>query len=183
MAADSSPCSKSLHHVAYATRDPEATWAFYSGKLGLPLVHTENHLQGEGWFRHFFFDMGNGDYLAFFCVENVGERDDYRTDISSGAGLPVWVNHIAFKLDTRDELEAMKARLKERGVEHLHEIDHGWCHSIYTVDPNGIMVEFCVTTDARAFAQTEQEALRLLRLPPEQFDEESRKEQGVATRA
>jgi len=182
MVTDSTLRSKSLHHVAYATRDPEATYAFYTGKLGMPLVHTENHLQGEGFFRHFFFDMGNGDYLAFFAVQGVGERDDYRTDISSGAGLPVWVNHIAFRLDTESELESMKALLKERGVEHLHEIDHGWCRSVYTLDPNGIMVEFCVTTDAPAFGQTEEEALRLLRLPPEKLSEDTRKEQESATR-
>ena len=71
MADSSEARSKSLHHVAYATRDPEATYAFYSGQLGIPLVHTENHKQGDGFFRHFFFDMGRGDYLAFFEIGNV----------------------------------------------------------------------------------------------------------------
>ena len=28
------------------------------------------------------------------------------------------------------------------------EIDHGWCHSIYTKDPNENLVEFCLTTGA-----------------------------------
>lgn len=188
MAAPSTPStrttlrSKSLHHVAYATRDPEATYAFYTGKLGMPLVHAENHLQGDGFFRHFFFDMGNGDYLAFFAIEGVGEEDDYRTDISTGAGMPVWVNHIAFRLDTEAELDEMIGNLRDRGVEHMHELDHGWCRSVYTVDPNGIMVEFCVTTKPAEFAQSEDEALRLLRLPREALAEETRKEQESATR-
>ncbi|MEE4300790.1 MAG: hypothetical protein V2J24_15230, partial [Pseudomonadales bacterium] len=26
------------------------------------------------------------------------------------------------------------------------EIDHNWCRSVYTKDPNGNMVEFCLTT-------------------------------------
>ena len=176
MADSSEARSKSLHHVAYATRDPEATYAFYSGQLGIPLVHAENHKQGDGFFRHFFFDMGRGDYLAFFEIGNVGESDDYRTDISTGAGLPVWVNHVAFRVDSHEELDAMNARMRSQGVEHIHEVDHGWCRSIYTVDPNGIMVEFCVTTDPEAFKQTEEEALRLLRLPPDQISEDSRKE-------
>ena len=174
--------SKSLHHVAFATRDPEATYGFYTGKLGMPLVHTENHLQENGYLRHFFFDLGRGDYLAFFQVEDVGEEPDYRTALSLGAGLPIWVNHIAFRLDTEDELGAMAEKLKERDVEPIWEIDHGWCRSIYTVDPNGIMVEFCVTTQPDAFAQDEEEALRLLRLPKDQFTEEDRKEQSVAKR-
>ena len=134
--------SKSLHHVAYATRDPEATYAFYTGKLGMPLVHTENHRQGDGYFRHFFFDMGNGDYLGFFQVEDVGEEEDYKTAVSLGSGLPIWVNHIAFRLDSEDELKAMVRQLKDRGIEQMQEVDHGWCRSIYLVDPNGIMVEY-----------------------------------------
>jgi len=172
--------SKRLHHVAYATRDPEATYAFYSKKLGMPLLRTENHRQGEGYFRHFFFDMGQGECLAIFAVSNVGEEEDFRTPISTGNGLPIWVNHIAFGLDTLDELDTMKKRLKSHDVEHMHEIDHGWCRSLYTVDPNGIMVEFCVTTDADHFLQTEEEALRLMRQPPEEIEEETRKETSVA---
>ena len=175
--------SKRLHHVAYATRDPEATYEFYSQKMGMPLLHTENHRQGDGYFQHFFFDMGDGECLAFFHVSDVGEEPDYRTAISMGNGLPIWVNHLAFRLDAMEELSAMRQRLQAAGVEHLHEIDHGWCHSLYTVDPNGIMVEFCVTTDADAFGQTEEEALRLLRQPAAEIGEETRKEPSVARRA
>ena len=182
MADDGVIRSKSLHHVAFATRDPEATYEFYSGKLGMPLVHSENHIQDGGWFRHFFFDIGGGDHLAFFAVKDVGEKPDYSTQISLAAGLPIWVNHVAFRLDSEEELEQKRQQLEDRGVEHIHEIDHGWCRSIYTVDPNGIMVEFCVTTDAEAFAQSKEEALRLLRQKPEEFAEESRKERDVAVR-
>ena len=52
----------------------------------------------------------------------------------------------------------MEDQLKTRGVEGLWEIDHGWCRSVYTVDPNGIMVEFCVTTKPEEFRQSEEEA-------------------------
>jgi len=172
--------SKHVHHVAFATRDPEATYDFYKGKLGMPLLHTENHRQGDGYFRHFFFDMGQGECLAFFVVNGVGEEPEYRTQISVGNGLPVWVNHLAFALDTLDELGLMKKRLENRGVEGMLEVDHGWGTSLYLMDPNGIMVEFCVTTDALAFSQTEEEALRLLRLPSEEIAEETRKETSVA---
>jgi hypothetical protein len=44
------------------------------------------------------------------------------------------------------------------------EIDHDWCVSIYTQDPNGILVEFC--TLVRDFTTADREdALRLLRDP------------------
>ena len=96
--------SKHVHHVAYATRDPEATYEFYANKLGMKLLRTENHRQGDGYFRHFFFDMGGGECLAFFVVSNVGEEPGFRTAIAVGNGLPVWVNHLAFALDTLEEL-------------------------------------------------------------------------------
>jgi catechol 2,3-dioxygenase-like lactoylglutathione lyase family enzyme len=174
--------SKHVHHVAYATRDPEATYEFYANKLGMKLLRTENHRQGDGYFRHFFFDMGGGECLAFFVVSNVGEEPGFRTAIAVGNGLPIWVNHLAFALDTLEELELMKKRLRNRGVEEMTQLDHGWATSLYLVDPNGIMVEFCVTTDAEHFLQTEQEALRLLRLPPDQISEDTRKETSAATR-
>ena len=31
-------------------------------------------------------------------------------------------------------------------IEPLMEISHGWCHSLYYLDPNGIMIEFCRDT-------------------------------------
>ena len=74
-------------------------------------------------------------------------------------------------------------QLRERGIDQLQEIDHGWCRSIYLLDPNGIMVEFCVTTDSEAFAQTEDEALRLLREPPDSIPAASAKELSEATSA
>ena len=180
MPSSSSFESKSVHHVAYTTRDVEATYDFYSRKLGMPLLRTENHRQGDGIFRHFFFGMGAGEAIAFFYLEDVGEESDYKTDVSTGLGLPPWANHIAFRLDTMEELEAMTKRMHERGIEQIMQIDHGWCTSIYTLDPNGIMVEFCVTTDAEQFSdQSEEEALRLLRLPSSEFAEVDRKETSI----
>ncbi len=65
-------------------------------------------------------------------------------------------------------------------MRQMREIDHGWCKSLYLVDPNGIMVEFCVTTDAAEFGRSEAGALRMLRTPPDEFPAESRKETSVA---
>ena len=171
--------SQSVHHVAYTTRDPEATYEFYSKKLGMRLLRCESHRQGDGYLKHYFFGIGAGEAIAFFELEGVGEDADFRTEISTGLGLPPWANHIAFRLDSLDELEAMTTQMHERGIEHVSQIDHGWCTSIYTLDPNGIMVEFCVTTDAEAFEQSEEEALRLLRQPASEIAEETRKEASV----
>ncbi|MBW2414446.1 MAG: VOC family protein [Deltaproteobacteria bacterium] len=183
MPDSSAPQSRSVHHVAYTTRDSEATYEFYAKKLGMQLLRTENHRQGDCFFRHFFFGMGSGEAIAFFEVNGVGEQADYKTEISTGLGLPPWSNHIAFRLDSLEELEAMTKQMHERGIDDILRIDHGWCVSIYTMDPNGIMVEFCVTTNAEEFSeQTEEEALRLMRLPKAEIAEETRKESSLSKR-
>jgi hypothetical protein len=79
--------------------------------------------------------------------------------ISTGLGLPAWVNHIAFDAPGLEDLERHRRRWQEHGIEVV-EIDHGWCRSIYATDPNGILVEFCTTTAAFTEADAS-EAARL----------------------
>jgi len=70
-------------------------------------------------------------------------------------------NHIAFRADDLADIERRKQRLLDFGCDVL-EIDHGWIHSIYTEDPDGIAVEFAVLT--RPFTEADaREALELLR--------------------
>ena len=137
--------STGFHHVAYACRDGEATRHFYEDLMGMPLVHTEVKAVEGGFFRHLFFDTGDGSCIAFFEVQGVGERDDYSTEVSTGNGLPVWVNHVAFAADEERARQA-EERLAADDIVPLMEVDHGWCVSLYYLDPNGIMVEFCRDT-------------------------------------
>ena len=154
--------SQGIHHVAFATRNSKATYEFYNNKLGMPLTHVEIHRQEEGYFKHYFFDMGQDQYMGFFEVSNVGEKPDFRTDISTGLGLPPWVNHVAFNIGNRECFEEIKSRLKIYKVKMMAEVDHEWCRSVYLLDPNKIMVEFTYTSDISKFSQTPEEAYDLL---------------------
>ena len=68
--------------------------------------------------------------------------------ISLGLGLEPWVNHIAFNARDLDDIESRKKRWLDHGHDVV-EIDHGFCVSIYTLDPSRILVEFC--TDTRPY--------------------------------
>jgi catechol 2,3-dioxygenase-like lactoylglutathione lyase family enzyme len=151
-----------FHHVAYATRDVEATTRFYD-LMGFPLVYTEVQTRGDSFVRHVFYDTGNGECLAFFQIEGVGESPGYSTDVSSSVGLPFWVNHAAFQA-TAEQQEAVRARMTAAGIEPAMEHDHGWCHSLYYIDPNGIMVELC--RDTPGFTEDREEAQRLATIDP-----------------
>jgi catechol 2,3-dioxygenase-like lactoylglutathione lyase family enzyme len=152
-----------LHHIALACRDLEATHKFYNGVLGLPLIHTEIQRYRGGWFKHVFYALGDGSSIAFFDLHGVGEPEGFDPAISTGLGLPVWVNHIALRA-AAPPIAEIQRRLDTAGVQPSLEIDHGWCRSKYYTDPNGNLIELCA--DTPGFVPDETEALaRLYQVP------------------
>jgi glyoxylase I family protein len=128
-----------LHHFAHRAKDAEETRRFYEDILGLPLYHIiqSDHVPSTGEYcpyTHFFFRLQDGSFIAFFDL-----GDDQASEPSPNT--PAWVNHISFRVDTVDDLKAMKARLEAHGVEVLGITDHHIFHSIYFFDPNGIRLE------------------------------------------
>jgi hypothetical protein len=91
-------------------------------------------------------------------------------------------HHVAFNVGSMDDIQAMKRRAQAHGVEVPMEADHGWCHSIDFLDPNEIMVEFTTDTDAAAFSQTPEEALRLLRQSPHEISPGHRKDESTGVK-
>lgn len=153
-----------MHHTAYACADIHATVDFYEKVLEFPLVHTEVSpaSTGDGYLRHVFFDTGDGTYIAFFDLHGAGEEDGWTPAPTGANGQPVWVTHIAFRAD-----EEQQDGLRQRGSAAdvpMFELDHGWCQSVYAIDPNGIMVEFC--RDTPGFEPDPDEAHRLLDVIP-----------------
>lgn len=143
-----------FHHVAFATRDPEATHRFYSEVMGFELVHvnvTPTPGDHGGWSKHFFYSTGSGDdgspdggMIAFWDIHDTKIGDGFPVDINAMAGLPGWVNHVAYDAPTVEDLERHLRRWREHG-QTVVDIDHGFCRSIYIRDPDNNMVEFCHT--------------------------------------
>ena len=139
------PKIKGLYHFSYPCRDGEETRRFYEDLLGLPLV---NCMQAdkvpstgeEKPYAHFFFEMGDGSYMAFF---DLGENE---MPLPS-PNTPNWVMHFAMELDSVDEVMAMKKRLNEAGVTTTDVIDHEFINSIYFFDPNGLRLEVTARTE------------------------------------
>jgi len=137
------------HHLALACRDIRAIHDFYEGLMGFELVKVEvGPVPEGGWAKHFFYRMGDdARFIAFWELHDVPGADAFETSLSRAAGLPDQINHIAFDAGDMAGLQARRQRWLEAGLQVL-EIDHNWCHSIYTRDPNDNVVEFCVTTGA-----------------------------------
>lgn len=135
-----------FNHVALATRDLDASHRFYTEVMGFRLakVVVAPTPDDTGWARHVFYDCGDGEYIAFWDLHDA-TIDNYSTDLSKSLGLPGWVNHLAWDGVDEDTYQSHLQRWREQG-HTVAEVDHGFCKSIYTTDPNGIMVEFCLMT-------------------------------------
>ena len=143
-----------FHHVAIATRRLERTHAFYTEVMGFTLAKAVvAPTPSGGWARHVFYDTGDG-MIAFWDLHDP-KMVDFDPAISTGLGLESWVNHIAFAATDLDDIDGRKVRWLDCGYDVV-EIDHGFCTSIYTNDPNGILVEWC--TDTQPYTQADREA-------------------------
>jgi catechol 2,3-dioxygenase-like lactoylglutathione lyase family enzyme len=150
-----------FHHLAVSTKNAVANDVFYERVMGFRLVKVEAGATPDGgWAKHLFYDTGGQGLIAFWELHDDAIGSDYPTALSEGVGLPIWVNHIAFDAPDRAALDARKKTWLDNGYD-VFEIDHDWCVSIYTTDPNGTLVEFCTST--RPFdAEDRARALELL---------------------
>lgn len=122
-----SPSARGVHHVALLCRDVEATIKFYQGTLEFPLTELfENRDYGGS--THFFFDIGNGNALAFFDLPGL--------DLGSYAEVLGGLHHLAISVE-RARWERLRGNLRAAGVP-CQEVDGS---SLYFSDPDGARLE------------------------------------------
>jgi catechol 2,3-dioxygenase-like lactoylglutathione lyase family enzyme len=119
-------CARGVHHVALLSADVERTIHFYQDVLEFPLTDLFENRDYEGS-THFFFDLGNGNAIAFFDFPELG-LGDY-AEVLGG------LHHLAISVPP-DRWEHLRANLEAEGVEVLN-IDS----SLYFRDPDGARIE------------------------------------------
>jgi len=133
-----------IHHVAYRCKDAKQTVEWYGKYLGMNfiLAIAEDQVpstKAPDPYMHVFLDAGAGNVLAFFELPNSPA-------MGRDGNTPEWVQHIAFKVGSIDELEQIKARLQADGIEVVGLTDHTIFKSIYFFDPNGHRLELAADT-------------------------------------
>ena len=127
---------RGVNHLALVTTDMDATTRFYHGVLGARLVATI----GTPAFRHYFFEIGPQNTIAFFEY-----HDAEIARFAKPAGVPdpraAQFDHLSLNLADEHALEALRQRLKGHGCEVTDVVDHEVMRSIYFTDPNGIALE------------------------------------------
>lgn len=147
---------KGVHHAAFRCRDAEQTRWFYCDVLGLKLAGgvASERVPGTNApdpFVHLFFEMGNGEFLAFFDAPGSASETSFARKDSFDM-------HWAFELESEAALAAMPERVRSFGFGCYGPIDHGFVRSIYLYDPNGIQIEFTARVPAHDRILAEEEA-------------------------
>jgi len=119
--------ARGLHHVAVLSSDVERTIAFYQDVLEFPLAELFENRDYRGS-THFFFDIGNGNYLAYFDFPGL--------ELGAYAEVLGGLHHIAISV-TPDQFDRLVAKVRETGVE-VHVVNGD---SAYFPGPDGERLE------------------------------------------
>jgi len=119
--------ARGVHHVALICADVERTVRFYQEVLEFPLTEIFENRDYKGS-NHFFFDIGNGNLLAFFDLPGL--------DLGPYAEVLGGLHHIAISVEP-ERWQRLRANLDAAGVEYQTESGT----SIYFRDPDGARLE------------------------------------------
>ena len=119
--------ARGLHHFAILSSDVERTIIFYQDLLEFPLAELFENRDYRGS-THFFFDVGNGNYLAYFDFPGL-ELGEY-AEVLGG------LHHIAISV-TPDQFERLVAKIRSAGIE-VHVVNGD---SAYFPGPDGERLE------------------------------------------
>ena len=131
-----------MHHAAYRCRDAEQTRWFYEDVLGFELTAALAFDEEPGRavkreYMHLFFKTADGNFIAFFDAPDDVEEKMF-------IARHGFDQHIAFEVDSMEQLKAWRRHINKMGRPCFGPINHGFVHSIYMYDPNGIQVELTV---------------------------------------
>jgi catechol 2,3-dioxygenase-like lactoylglutathione lyase family enzyme len=127
--AGSRPASsaRGLHHTALISSDVERTVRFYQDVLEFPLAELIENRDYPGS-SHFFFDIGNGNLLAFFDFPGL--------DVGPYAEVLGGLHHMAISVEP-ERWRHLVGNLDAAGIEHEVHSEV----SVYFRDPDGARIE------------------------------------------
>lgn len=119
--------ARGLHHTALLSSDVALTIRFYQDLLEFPLTELIENRDYPGS-SHFFFDIGNGNLLAFFDFPGL--------DLGPYAEVLGGLHHIAISMPPQ-QWRRLVAKLDDAGVDSVVHSEV----SAYFRDPDGARIE------------------------------------------
>ncbi len=133
-----------VHHLAVMSADIKSHIAFFSDVLGCKLSAIFD-MHGVPGALHAFMHLDDHCYFSIVQMPQVADIPIELGVTHSGTGAAPCaagaMQHLAFKVDTPDQLLAMRDRIRTKGVNVIGPIDHGMCQSIYFAGPDQMTLE------------------------------------------
>lgn len=148
------PITRMNHAVLYV-RDVARTVAFYQGILDFRVVFD---IPGKAAFLQAPGSTNDHDIGLFQIGAEAGESLAGRREVG--------LYHIAWEVDTLDELERLAGKLSEAGS-LVGATDHGTTKALYAKDPDGLEFEVCWLVPAEFLPVEVGQMNRPLDLPAE----------------
>jgi catechol 2,3-dioxygenase-like lactoylglutathione lyase family enzyme len=152
-----------VHHLAISTCNIKAQIEFFTDVLGGELKALY-WMHGVANTFHGFVELSPTCYVAF--VQHPDNAPDAVLGVThagtAGGGVTAGVmQHVAFSVESLDDLLAMRDRIRSCGVPVVGPMDHGMCQSMYFGGPEGLCLEVATGggIDARAWIDPEVLAL------------------------
>jgi catechol-2,3-dioxygenase len=119
-----------LNHAVLYVRDARRSAAFYTETLGMEVRHA----MGDG--RAIFLGSPGSDNDHDLGLFSIG--DDVGASLAGRETVGLY--HLAWQVETLDELDRLRSVLTERGA-LVGASDHGVSKSLYARDPDGLEFE------------------------------------------
>lgn len=150
-----------VHHLAISTGNMREQLEFFTDVLGAELKALYwMHGVPDTW--HGFVKLNDSSYVAFVQGPRTPSIEPVMGVSHSGNAAdptaPGTMQHVAFNVDTLDDLLAIRDRIRDRGINVFGPLDHGMCHSIYFAGPEHLALEVAtsaVPIDERAWIDPE----------------------------
>ena len=160
-----------VHHLAFFTTDIKAQLQYFTDVLGLPLRALYWMHGVEGYF-HGFLELAPDSYVAFVAGPGISGDIKYGVTHSGSPMTPGTggtMQHVAFNVDSFEDLLAMRDRIRSRDIHVMGPIDHGFCQSIYFAGPESLSLEVSCGTNIDANAWIDPEVVELCGISAEEL--------------
>lgn len=134
---------RGVNHLAISTADMKAQLTYFSEVLGCP-TRALYWMHGVADTFHGFVELSPDSYIAFVQAPVTPTEPQWGISHSGNPGSPVTagaMQHLAFHVDTVDELLTMRDRIRSHGIQVMGPIDHGFVQSIYFAGPENMALE------------------------------------------
>lgn len=138
-----------VNHLAISTADMKAQLTFFAEVLGCP-TRALYWMHGVPNTFHGFVELSDDSYIAFVQAPGNPTEPQWGVTHSGNAGDRVTagtMQHVAFNVDSIDEVLTMRDRIRSHGIQVLGPLDHGMIQSIYFAGPEHLSLEVCVGRD------------------------------------